>query len=218
MKKIYSSLLLLLISAVAAFAQQLTAKEKIAFDEIAYHRFRVGEYEKIHKWVVPIRYKVIGNDSKYILDEIDTTFRQLAKLTNLDIQKSQDDDEVNFIIALSADAEVLSQLSDNVKKYTNSFGGFAFRANKKSEIYRLERLFVISKYPSKADVRYVVKRGIVTGFGFFKKSETAPKSMFYSANNGKLKIDDFDAAIIKAFYNENIKPGMTKEEVDPLLQ
>ena len=42
--------------------------------------------------------------------------------------------------------------------------------------------------------------------------------MFYSANNGKLKIDDFDAAIIKAFYNENIKPGMTKEEVDPLLQ
>lgn len=217
-KKIYLSIFLILISTAAVFAQKLSAKEKIAFDEIAYHRFRAGEYEKIHKWVIPIRYKVIGDSSKYIINEIDTIFSQLAKLTNLDIQKSDDDDEVNFLIALSADAEVLSQLSENTRRYASGFGGFAYKANVKSEIYRLERIFVLSKYLSKADARYAVRKGIAIGMGLLKRSETAPSSIFYSANNRKLKFDAFDSAIITAFYNENIKPGMTKEEVDPLLK
>ncbi|SOD11149.1 DUF2927 domain-containing protein [Pedobacter xixiisoli] len=218
MKKLSFLILLFFISAIAAFGQKLTPKEKIVFDEIAYHRFRTGEYEKIHKWVVPIRYKVIGDSSKYILNEIDTTFSELARLTNLDIQKSDDDDEVNFIIALRNDVETIAQLSEHAKRYANTTGGFAYKANKKSEIYRLERVFAISKYRNKADVRYAVKKGIIGGFGLFKKSENAPKSLFYEANNGKLKIDAFDSAIITAFYNENIKAGMTKEEVDPLLQ
>ncbi|MNK04799.1 hypothetical protein D3C87_226720 [compost metagenome] len=218
MKKIFFSILLFFVSFVAVFAQKLTEKEKVVFNEIAYHRFKTGEYEKIHKWVIPIRYKVIGDSSKYILDEIDTTFSQLAKLTNLDIQKSDDDDEVNFVIALRNDVETVAQLSEHAKRYANTTGGFAYKANKKSEIYRLERVFAISKYRNKADVRYAVKKGIVGGFGLFKKSENAPKSLFYEANNGKLKIDAFDSAIISAFYNQNIKPGMTKEEVDPLLQ
>lgn len=218
MEKITFFIFLFFASDVIAFAQSLAPKEKIVFDEIAYHRLRVGEYEKIHKWIIPIRYKVIGDNSKYVLDEIDTTFSQLAKLTKLDIQKSDDDDEVNFVIALSADTDVLSQLSENTRKYANGFGGFAYKANKKSEIYRLERLFVISKYPSKADVRYVIKKGIITSMGLFKRSKSAPKSIFYDENNGKLKIDAFDSAIITAFYDEKIKPGMTKEEVDVLLK
>jgi len=218
MKKVFFLILLFLNSVVTVFAQLLTEKEKIVFDEIAYHRFRTGEYEKIHKWVIPIRYKVIGDSSKYVLNEIDTTFSQLAKLTNLDIKKSNDNDEVNFLIALNNDAETVAQLSENARKYTNTFGGFAYKANKKSEIYRLERVFMVSKYASKADVRYIIKRGIVGSIGLFKKTENAPKSIFYNANNGKLKIDAFDSAIIKAFYSENIKPGMTKEEVDPLLK
>jgi len=218
MKKICFSIFLIFISFVVALGQKLTPKEKAVFDEVAYHRYRIGEYEKIHKWIIPIRYKVIGDNSKYVLDEIDTTFSQLAKLTKLDIQKSQDDDEVNFVIALSADAEVLSQLSENTRKYANGFGGLAYKANKKSEIYRLERLFVISKYPSKTDVRYVIRKGIITSMGLFKRSESAPKSIFYSENNGKLKIDAFDSAIITAFYDEKIKPGMTKDEVETLFK
>lgn len=218
MKEYSLSVFLFFISIGIVFGQTLAPKEKLVFDDIAYHRIKVGEYEKIKKWVVPIRYKVIGDSSKYIINEIDTTFSQLRRLTNLDIQKSKDDDEVNFIIALSTAPEVLAAMSNDFGKFSNGYGGYFYRANKKSEIYMLESLFVLEKHKSKADARYAVRRGIIRGMGFFKQSERAPSSIFYNSANQKLKFEAFDSAIITALYNENIKPGMTKEEVDLLFQ
>lgn len=218
MKNIYFSFFLFFISTFIAFGQKLAPKEKMVFDEIAYHRMKVGEYEKIHKWVVPIRYRVIGDSSKYIINEIDTIFSQLKRLTKLDIQKSNDDDEVNFVIALSADPEVLSIMSNNFDKYLKGYGGYFYRANKKCEIYKIESLFVIGNYKSKPDARYAVRRGILRSMGFFKQTRYAPSSLFYEEASLKLKFDAFDSAIITAFYDEKITPGMTKEEVDPLFQ
>lgn len=218
MKKLKLFIFLLFTCVVTASAQQLTQKEKVVFDEIAYHRRKVGEYEKIHKWVVPIRYKIIGDSSKYIINEIDSTFSQLRKLTKLDIQKSNDEDEINFVIVLSTNPEVLSMLSNDFSKFVNGYGGYFYRANQKSEIYKIESLYALSKYKSKADARYAVRRGIIRNLGFFKGTANAPSSVFYKESNQKLKFDAFDSNIITAFYNEKIKPGMTKDEVDPLFQ
>lgn len=218
MKKIKLFIFLTFTCIVTVSAQQLTQKEKVVFDEIAYHRRKTGEYEKIHKWVVPIRYKIVGDSSKYIINEIDSTFSQLRRLTHLDIQKSNDDDEVNFVIALSTSPEVLSTLSNNFEKLSAGYGGYFYRANAKSEIYKIESLFALSKYKSKADARYAVRKGIIRNLGFFKGTANAPSSVFYKEANQKLKFDAFDSNLITAFYNEKIKPGMTKDEVDPLFQ
>lgn len=218
MKNIYLLIFLVFISTIAVLAQKLAPKERLVFDQIAYHRIKVGEYEKITKWVVPIRYKIVGDSSKYIINEIDSIFSQLKRLTNLDIQKSDDNDEVNFMIALSTSPEALLNMTNNFAKYTNNYGGYFYRTNKKSEIYRMECLFAVEKYKSKSYARYAVRRGIIRSMGFFKQTNHAPSSIFYAEANHKLKFDAFDSAIISAFYSENIKPGMTKEEVDPLLQ
>lgn len=151
MKNLYLSIFLVLISATVVLAQKLAPKERVVFDQIAYHRVKVGEYEKITKWVVPIRYKIVGDSSKYIINEIDSIFSQLKRLTNLDIQKSDDNDEVNFMIALSTSPEALSNMTNDFSKYSNSYGGYFYRANKKSEIYRMESLFAVGKYKSRDD-------------------------------------------------------------------
>ncbi len=210
--------ILLILISTKVFSQDLPPKEKAVFDEIAYHRIKIGEYEKIHKWVIPIYYKIVGDSSKYIVEEIDSTFSQLRKLTKLDIRKSNDDDEVNFVINLSSNGEMPPSLSSILKKYMDSYGGYTYRANKNSELYRMESLFVLSKYSNKADVRHAVKKGIIRGMGFFKRSKNAPNSLFYNAGNRKLKLDDFDSAIIAAFYGEKIKAGMTKDEVDEVFK
>jgi|GEM_PF-3278640 len=210
--------ILLILISTKIFSQDLPPKEKAVFDEIAYHRIKIGEYEKIHKWVIPIYYKIVGDSSKYIVEEIDSTFSQLRKLTKLDIRKSNDDDEVNFVINLSSNGEMPPSLSTILKKYMDSYGGYTYRANKNSELYRMESLFILSKYSNKADARHAVKKGIIRGMGFFKRSKNAPNSLFYNAGNRKLKLDDFDSAIIAAFYGEKIKAGMTKDEVDEVFK
>jgi len=203
---------------IKVFSQNLPAKEKAVFDEIAYHRIKVGEYEKINKWVIPIYYKIVGDHSDYIIEEIDSTFSQLKKLTKLEIRKSNDDDEVNFVINLSSNGEMPPSLSTTLQKYINNSGGYFYRANKNNEIYRVENLFILSKYSRKADARSAGKRGIIMGKGFFKRTKNVPNSLFYNTSNGKLKLDAFDSAIIAAFYDEKIKPGMTKDEVDALFK
>lgn len=207
---------LLLLFSITVVGQQLTEKEKAVFDEIAYKRMQAGNYEVILKWVVPIRYKIYGNAPEYAVKEVDTTMAQLRLLTRLDIKKTTDDDEVNFLICIGA--EGLGQLSKNMLKYANGPGGNYYRTNKNSEVIRVECLAMPEKYPGKADLRHALKKNLVKCMGFFKSSGAAPSSLFYSANNAKLKIDEFDAHIISTFYHPKIKPGMTIEEVDAILK
>jgi hypothetical protein len=200
---------------INAFSQKLTEKEKIVFDDIAYKRMQAGNYEVILKWAIPIRYQILGDAPEYIVKEIDTTFRQLSALTKLDIKKTTDNDEANFLICIGA--KDLSLLSKNLLKYVNSFGGHYYRTNKNSEVTRVECLVMPEKYNSKADVRHLLKKNLVKCIGFFKTSGAAPSSLFYNASNGKLKIDEFDSHIISTLYNSEIKPGMEKEQVDKIL-
>jgi hypothetical protein len=201
-----------LLCCINAFSQKLTEREKVVFDDIAYKRMQAGNYEVILKWAIPIRYQILGDAPEYIVKEIDTTFSQLSALTKLDIKKTTDSDDANFIIFVGA--KDISLLSKNLLKYINTFGGHYYRTNKNSEVTRVECLVMHEKYSSKADVRHVLKKNIVKCMGFFKTSKLSPSSLFYEASNGKLKIDEFDGHIISKLYDPLIKPGMDKDEVE----
>jgi len=199
-----------------AFAQNLTPKEKAVFDDIAYKRMQVGNYEVINKWAVPIRYQVFGDVPDYLLKEIDSTFNQIKALTALDIKRTTDNDEANFLIVLGT--KDINMLSKNMLKYLNTFGGHYYRTNKKSEIIRVECFLNAEKYSNRMDIRAALKKNLIKCIGFFKTTDSAPSSLFYSASNTKLKIDAFDSHIISAMYLPTIKAGMTKEEVDAILK
>ena len=208
-------LCLFCFAGLSAHAQNLTRNEKIVFDEVAYKRRQVGEYAVISKWVIPIRYKVYGDVEPWLMKEIDSTFSQLKKITGFDIQKTDDDDEANFIFAIGK--KDLSKLSPNMSKYFSSFGGSQYKTNKNFEIYRVENFVNDKEYKQRDDVWYSIKKHIVKSLGFFQTTNQVATSLFYAQNNGKLKIDAFDSHIIATLYLPAIKPGMTKDEVDKLL-
>jgi len=216
MKLKYLFATLLLCVSLSTFAQQLTETEKYVFDELVYNRREVGEYMVIHKWVTPIRYKIYGEVDQSLLTEIDSTFSQLKQLTQLDIQKTEDDAEVNFIFVIGK--KDTHMLSANMHKYLNTYGGSQYKTTKQFAISRIENVVMPENYRFKIEVRHTIKKHIVRSLGFFKASEVAPNSLFYTKNNNKLKIDQFDSHIISTLYLPSIKPGMTKEEVDLLLK
>lgn len=216
MLKIKFTLVLLLLLKVGAFAQKLTEAEKYVFDDIAYHRRQAGEYAVISKWVIPIKYKVYGEVDNKLMKEIDSTFSHLQRLTQLDIAKTDNDAEANFIFVFGqSEVQVLSK---NMLKYLNTYGGTQYRTNKNFEITRVENVVNPDKYRFKQDAKLAVRKHIVKSMGFFKTTDLAPSSLFFVKNNGKNKIDAFDSHIITTLYRVDIKPGMTKEEVDQLLE
>jgi hypothetical protein len=150
----------LILVSISALAQKLTDKEKIAFDDIAYSRVQPGSYEVIIKWVIPVRYKIYGSPEAYVLKEIDTTMAQIKKLTALDIEKTTDDDDANFIIVVGKADKDLEMLSNDMAKYLNAYGGYIYKPNAKGEIIRAENLFVPESYAgNRSDVRFAIKRG-----------------------------------------------------------
>jgi hypothetical protein len=208
----------LLVVGINSFAQKLNPKEKTVFDDIAYTKLNTGPNAVVLKWVMPIRYKIYGDSTEYILKEIDTTFKQLRKLTQLDIQQTNDDDEANFILVFGKQEKDLQLLSPDSEKYRTAYGSFYFRSNNKSEIFRAESLFSVENYNYKADIRTAIKRNIIKSLGFLNSTQHAPNSLFYASFNNKLKIDDFDGHIITTFYLPTIKAGMDKTAVDEILK
>jgi len=216
MKLKYLITALLFFVSLSTFAQQLTETEKYVFDELVYNRRQVGEYSVIYKWVTPIRYKIYGEVDQSLLREIDSTFSQLKQLTKLDIQKTDDDGEVNFIFVIGK--KDTHMLSSNMHKYLNTYGGSQYKTTKQFAISRIENLVMPENYRFKVEARHAIKKHIVRSLGFFKTSEVVPNSFFYTKSNNKLKIDQFDSHIISTLYLPSIIPGMTKDEVDLLLK
>ena len=210
-------LLFLFALQIDSFSQQLTKNEKSVFDEIAYFRIKPDDHLRITKWIAPIRYKLYGDSSEYIKKEIDSTFAQLKRLTGLDIQKTNDDDEVNFVIAAINDDIVYPVLSSETSKYANKYGGYYFKTNGKNEIYRVENIIYPISYKEKIELRSALKKSIIKSLGFFTHTEQMPNSFFYSQGNGKLKIDAFDSHIISTLYLPTIKTGMIIDEVAKIL-
>lgn len=207
------SILLLMLLSSTAFSQQLTTEEKYIFNEVAFTRRQTGEYELIHKWVIPIRYKVYGKADAFVLKTIDSAFAQIKRLTRLDISKTDNDDEVNYIFVVGKDEQELSRLSKGFDKYVNGYGATLFRSNKASEIIKAETLLMSEKYNDRAIAKSAIIKNIVKSIGFFKKTKLMPSSIFYEQLNGRQKLDEFDQHLISRLYDPQIKPGMDKDQV-----
>jgi hypothetical protein len=201
----------ILLFGLNSFAQQLTAEEKKVFDDITYIIGRNGK-PVIMKWVSPIRYEITGEKADYLVKDAEAIFSKLAELTSLDIKKATDDDEANFIIDLGKDDP-----SRDFGYYLRYMGNSMPKPNEKYEIIEARMNFVVSIALSKVDRRYVFIRMILKSMGFLKKSYELENSLFYSRENNTLKIEKSDAKIIQLLYAKEIKPGMTKDEVNHLL-
>ncbi|TCC93988.1 DUF2927 domain-containing protein [Pedobacter frigiditerrae] len=209
-------LICLLLIGLSSFSQTINYSEKLVFDDVAYITSPINGKKVISKWAGPIRYQINNSPSEFITKEIDTTFSEIKKLTSLDIKKAVSNEEANLIINLGKEdkAKNISTPSGSVMKYN---GNFNHKTNDKLEIIKVENLFIVADSETKADIKYSLKRMILKSFGFFRKSEEAPYSLFYAQRNNAIKIDKFDGHIISFFYSSFVKAGMEKDQLDKMF-
>lgn len=215
MLKLKFVLLLFISIGIDVYAQKLTPEEKTVFDEVVYQRKKVGEYETLSKWAMPIRYKIYGDTASYLVKEVDSFFNLIKKITSYDIKKVENANEENFTI-------VFGTKPDDFKEYTlsktplESAASYRRRVTPNSEIKWAHSLINIKKFRDRVSIKNAVKKNIIKGLGFTNDSKLAPNSIF-NTKSDNYKIEDFDIHIITALYLQAIKPGMTTDEVDKIL-
>lgn len=200
----------------SATAQKLTPEEKTVFNEVVFKRRKAGEYETLSKWVVPVRYKIYGDTSLYLVKEVDSFFNQIRKLTALDIKKAASDTEENYQIVFGNKPEDFESYTLSKTPLTSP-GSYRIRSTKSSEIYWGQNLINIKKFGNRANAKNFFRRNIIKTLGFLNNSKLAPNSVFTILNSNLVKLDEFDGHIISALYLQAIKPGMTPDEVDKIL-
>lgn len=215
MLKIKIILFLLLVSSVNSFAQKLTVAEKAVFDEIVYYRRVIGEYEAIYKWKNPIIYKIHGDTSSNLVKEVDSFFNLIKKITALDIKKANRNDKENFWIIIASEPGHFPKRLDGKNDSEIPYSHHINRSIN-YECYSAPMLINTKKIGSYTNNKNAIKKLIVKCLGFYKDSELAPNSIF-NMKASSHKITDFDLHIISALYNKKIKGGMTKDEVDKIL-
>ncbi|WP_316770669.1 DUF2927 domain-containing protein [Pedobacter frigiditerrae] len=216
MFKLKFILLLFIAISIDVYAQKLTPDEKIVFNEIVFKRRKAGEYETLSKWVVPIRYKIYGDTSLYLVKEVDSFFNQIRKLTELDIKKATSDTEENYQIVFGNNPEDFESYTLSKTPLTSP-GSYRIKSTKLSEIYWGQNLINIKKFGNRANAKNFFRRNIIKTLGFLNNSKLAPNSVFTILNSNLVKLDEFDGHIISALYLQAIKPGMTPDEVDKIL-
>lgn len=198
---------------IDAYSQKLTLEEKAVFDEIVYQRKKVGEYETLTKWGKPIRYKIYGDTSEYLVKEVDSFFNFIKKITSLDIKKADINNKENFAIIFGAKL-------DGFKKFEGSPSENPFSYlivwTSNYDFMKASISLNTKKLGSNTNIKNAFKKIIFKCLGFYKDSELAPNSIF-NMKASSHKITDFDLHIISALYNKKIKGGMTKDEVDKIL-
>lgn len=215
--KIKFILFLLIISSLNSFAQKLTENEKTVFDELVYKRKQIGEYETLSKWVKPIRYKIYGDTSAYIVKEVDSFFNLLKKITPLDIKKAANESEENFMLVFGEKPEDF-QAYTATNRPLEAIGSYRIRTTNNGEIYWGQGLINTKKFGTRANIKNAIKKNIVKCIGFSNSSEFAPSSVFTIKNSNDIKIEAFDIHIISELYLPAIKPGMTRDQVDEILK
>lgn len=214
MLKLKFLILLLFTTSLNSFAQQLTENEKLVFDEVVYKRKKLGDYETLTKWTKPIRYKIYGDTSAYIVKEVDSFFNLIKKITALDIKKAANNSEENFILIFGNKPEDFQEYTTN-KTPLESAALYKRRVSDVSTIEWGQSLINTKKFADRLSVKNAIKKNVIKNIGFQNDSKLAPNSIFCTKGMNP-KVEDFDIHIITALYNPSIKPGMTRDEVDKI--
>lgn len=215
MLKLKLIIFLFISISIDAYSQKLTLEEKAVFDEIVYYRRVIGEYEAIYKWKNPIIYKIYGDTSSNLVKEVDSFFNLIKEITALDIKKANGNDKGNFWITIASEPSHFPKRLDG-KSDSETLYSHHINRSINYECNSAPMLINTKKIGSFTNNKNAIKKLIVKCLGFYKDSELAPDSIFNMKANSS-KITDFDLHIISALYNKEIKGGMTKDEVDKIL-
>jgi hypothetical protein len=178
----------------------------------------------IRKWAEPIYYHVYGSESvvfdHIVLHVTDTTFLQLRELTNLQIEKSDDNDLINFrIIIGNPDKYARLIPPDAVEYFKRHTGNQSYFTNNADGINGVVLVLDPKLYITKAPLQTIVQVQLALSIGLMGRIDVYQNASLFDRHPAVLpsKFSEDDARVIKTLYNSLIHFGMNTDEVNAVL-
>lgn len=175
-----------------------------------------GGVPYILKWDDDVRIKINGNPTEENMNSVNKVVNELNSILKPQLKLS--------IVYDNPSIEVYFIPLEDFKKYCkdhNSSIDWAYFCISEVENYTIKKanvLIPIDKSLTLNQSSHYIREELTQPLGLMKDSWKYSDSIFYQGYSESIEYSELDILLIKTLYNEEIKPGMTKEEVVQVLK
>ena len=163
----------------------------------------------LFKWKGPIIYSPSGTLTRKQVNEFFKLMKRIRLLTKLDMRMAKKGDKANLIINFLPQKELAKKLKKGINCYGN-IGG-----NSKAHTLLSGKAYIPSDRPEKT--LHCLVEETVQLFGLKNDSDEIKNSIF-NEKSKRNSLSVSDQILLKALYDRRLRPGMTKEQAQPVLR
>ena len=221
-KTIYLLSLTLIFSlyhSYSTFAQKLSPKAKQYFKEIAIGS-EYGRGKKIVKWTKNMKIFLMGDKIPEMENELDKIIRELNQLVSpIKLQRVYSKTQANFYVFFGTVSQYLNKVERNAGRYARrNLAMFYVYYGRKGTINKGSMYVDTYTMKAKDTRKHLLREELTQALGLMNDSYKYPTSVFYQKFSRATKFDKIDKQIIRLLYNNKIKPGMTRQQVEQALR
>lgn len=199
-----------------------------SFVELAMKNGYSMRHNPIRKWMMPIRYFVVHGvgDEDLHRELVDLHFRHLAGITGLSIQPAETRAAANFLVVLTSETALESELPTyfasgtlirNEVLFRHSLCLASFATERRGSIVRATALIPVDAARARADLASCVVEELTHAMGLGNDT-LQPLPSIFSRKLNLAFLSGLDHLVLKMLYDPRIKPGMDEKAVRPVLQ
>jgi hypothetical protein len=199
-----------------------------SFVELAMKNGYSTRQNPVRKWMTPVRYFIVHRvgDADLHRELIDTHFQHLAEVTGLSIQSVDARAAANFLVVLTSEIALESEvpryfgsgpLSQNTMLFRHSLCLATFATDRRGTIVRAVAMIPVDAARARADLASCVVEELTHAMGLGNDT-MQPLPSIFSRKSNLAFLSGLDHMVLKMLYDPRIKPGMDEKAVRPVLQ
>jgi hypothetical protein len=199
-----------------------------SFVELAMKNGYSTRRNPVRKWMTPVRYFIVHRvgDENLHCKLIDAHFLHLAQITGLSIQAAETQAAANFLVVLTSEDALESDLPryfgtgsarQNQTLFRHSLCMASFATERKGSIVRAVAMIPVDAARARADLVSCVVEELTHAMGIGNDT-TQPLPSIFSRKWNLAFLSGLDHLVLKMLYDPRIKPGVNEKTARPVLK
>jgi hypothetical protein len=199
-----------------------------SFVELAMKNSYSTRQNPVRKWMTEVKYFIVHQVGDEDLHRrlIDTHFLHLAQITGLSIQPVETRDAANFLVVLTSEGSLETDLpryfgAGSARRretlFRNSLCMANFATERRGTIVRAVALIPVDAARARSDLASCVVEELTHAMGLGNDTMQVLPSIFSRESNLAF-LSGLDHLVLKMLYDPRIKPGMNEKTALPVLK
>lgn len=190
---------------------------KAYFKEVALGA-EFGDTEPVvRKWDIDIHISTAGNWPDHLRNELNLIVGELNELINavdiLDVDSTQ---AHNFVIFIGNPSDYVT-IEPSAQPYVGANYGLFWVYWDRSRINKGSSYIDPVRADTQVWQKHLLREELTQALGLMNDSDKYDDSIFFQGRSYTTSYTDLDKNLIRLLYHEDIKPGMTWAEAEPVL-